>query len=188
MNMLEATAQWGQLATILMMAVALGMDAFSLGIGVGMRGIRLLDVLRISFLIGLFHILMPLLGICTGQYLGHLLGQVAQYVSGGLLLILGIHMIVNSFRGSAVQSLNHRTMAGMLIFALSVSVDSFSVGVSLGLFRSDIWLTVIAFGLFGALMSVIGLMLGRRVSHSLGEYGEAIGGSILLAFGLLFIF
>lgn len=80
--MLETPAGLGQLIAILMMAAALGMDAFSLGIGIGMKGIRLLHVLKISVLIGLFHILMPLIGMYTGQYMSSLLGQVADYVAG----------------------------------------------------------------------------------------------------------
>lgn len=42
---------WGQLVTVAVMAVALGMDAFSLGVGIGMKGIRLLHVLQLSLLI-----------------------------------------------------------------------------------------------------------------------------------------
>jgi putative Mn2+ efflux pump MntP len=76
----------------------------------------------------------------------------------------------------------------MLIISLSVSIDSFSVGVSLGMFVNSIVLTVLAFGLCGGFMSITGLLLGRRVSRGLGDYGEALGGAILLAFGLLFIF
>jgi putative Mn2+ efflux pump MntP len=49
------------------------------------------------------------------------------------------------------------------------------------------WLTVILFGIFGGLMSVSGLMLGRRASRTLGGYGEALGGVILFGFGLLFL-
>jgi len=37
-------------------------------------------------------------------------------------------------------------------------------------------------------MALFGLALGRGVSRSLGDYGEAVGGSILFAFGLMFIF
>ncbi|GIP21813.1 manganese efflux pump [Paenibacillus sp. J22TS3] len=184
----EAAERLGELATIVMMAVALGMDAFSLGIGIGMRGVRLREVLRISSVIALFHILMPLLGIFTGEYLGMLLGQVASYVSGGLLVLLGLHMIISSIRGGGTEVVNIRSFLGMLLFAMSVSVDSFSVGVSLGLFHSDLVITVLAFGFFGGVMSVLGLLLGRRVSHSLGDYGEAAGGAVLLAFGLMFIF
>ncbi|GAB6991283.1 manganese efflux pump MntP [Paenibacillus pini] len=186
--MLETSAGYGQLITILIMAVALGMDAFSLGIGIGMKGIRLLHVLKISLLIGFFHIVMPLLGMFTGQYVSSLLGQVTTYVACGLLVLLGGHMILNSFRGGENRMIDHRTFLGMLLFSLSVSVDSFSVGVTLGMFQSDLILTVLAFGLCGAGMSILGLLLGRRVSRNLGDYGEALGGAILIAFGLLFIF
>jgi len=184
---MEASLQAGQLLTLLIMAVALGMDAFSLGIGIGLKGIRLLDILKISALIAFFHILMPLLGMFTGKYVGTLLGEVAATAAGALLMLLGAHMIYSSIRGDAVPSINHRTLWGMLLFALSVSIDSFSVGISLGVFAADVALTVLLFGFFGGLLSVLGLLLGRKVSTNLGEYGEACGGIILFTFGLLFI-
>lgn len=184
----QATAQLGQLFTIIVMAIALGMDAFSLSVGIGMRGVRRTEMARISGMIALFHILMPLLGMVAGLYVGQLLGEIARFFSGGLLLLLGAHMIYASFQEETVRSFDHRKLLGMLLFSLSVSVDSFSVGVSLGMFHSSLLLTVLAFGLFGGIMSLSGMWLGRRVSHNLGDYGEAIGGAILFGFGLLFIF
>lgn len=186
--MTEAVVRLGELTTILLMAVALGMDAFSLGVGVGMRGVRRSEAIRIGTAVALFHVLMPLLGIFAGQYVGHLLGHLARYVSGGLLILLGAHMIVNSIKGSGFQFINYRSFWGIILFSLSVSIDSFSVGVSLGVFHSNLLLTVLAFGFFGGAMSVLGLALGRSVGLKLGDYGEAVGGAILLAFGLLFIF
>lgn len=190
MGLVELHGGWGQIVTIAIMAIALGMDAFSLGVGIGMKGIRLLHILQLSLLIAFFHVVMPLLGLVTGSYVGHLLGQVTAYAAGGLLLLLGGHMIMNSFRaGSDTPKVwDHRSLWGMLLISLSVSVDSFSVGVSLGMFVDNLVLTVLAFGACGGLMSLIGLMLGRHVSRGLGSYGEALGGAILLAFGLLFIF
>jgi len=182
-----ATVAAGQLLTVLVIAVALGMDAFSLGIGIGLKGIRKLDILKLSFVIALFHVLMPLAGMYTGQYVSTLLGDVATKAGGALLLLLGGHMVYSSLRGEGAQSFDHRTFWGMLVFALSVSIDSFSVGVSLGMFATDILLTVMLFGLLGGLMSILGLMLGRRVSRGLGEYGEACGGVILFAFGVVFL-
>lgn len=183
----DAMVGTGQLVTVLVMAVALGMDAFSLGVGIGLKGIRKLDILKLSFIIALFHILMPLMGMYTGQYMSTLLGDVAVKAGGALLVLLGGHMVYSSLRGEAVQSLNHRTVWGVLLFALSVSIDSFSVGVSLGMFATDILFTVLMFGFFGGLMSILGLLLGRRAGQSLGEYGEACGGVILFAFGVLFL-
>ncbi|WP_138495788.1 manganese efflux pump MntP family protein [Paenibacillus pinistramenti] len=184
----DATAQLGQIVTIIVMAVALGMDAFSLSVGIGMKGVRRLDMARISGLIGVFHIFMPLLGIFTGLYVGHLLGAIAGYVSGGLLALLGGHMVWASFRNDGAKPIDHTKLLRVALFSLSVSVDSFSVGVSLGMFHSNLLFTVLTFGLFGGLMSLIGLWLGSRVGRSLGDYGEALGGAILLAFGLMFIF
>lgn len=181
------TAHGGEFLTILLMALALGMDAFSLGIGMGMRGIRLLNVLRVGIVIGIFHVLMPLIGIFMGQYVGELLGHIATAAGGGLLLVLGAHMVYAALFGSGSAAFDSRSIWGLLLFALMVSIDSFSVGVSLGMFATDIMLTVLTFGIFGGGMSILGLLLGRRVSYWVGEYGEALGGLILLVFGLRFI-
>ncbi|NHN33802.1 manganese efflux pump MntP [Paenibacillus agricola] len=177
----------GQFITILIMAFALGLDALSLGIGIGMRGIRKLDVLKLSMIIAVFHMVMPLIGMLMGSYMSALLGGVATKAGGILLVLLGAHMVYNSLKGEPVQSMNHKSFMGMLVFAFSVSIDSFSVGVSLGMFAGDRVLTVIMFGAVGGLMSIIGLMLGRKAGRWLGEYGEAAGGVILLAFGVRFL-
>lgn len=186
--MQEMFASAGQLLAVLLMSVALGMDAFSLGIGIGLRGIRMADVLKLSTAITLFHIIMPLVGMVTGQYVSTLLGEVATSAAGALLLLLGAHMVYSSMRGETAYLADHRTGWGLLLFALSVSIDSFSVGVSLGMFSEHIWLTVMMFGFFGGVMSILGLLLGRKVGRSLGGYGEAFGGAILVAFGILILF
>lgn len=185
---MDASAYTGQFLTLLIIAMALGFDAFSLGLGIGLKGIRLRDVLKLGVVIGLFHIIMPIGGILTGQLVSGLLGDVATTAAGVLLVLLGGHMIYSSLRGEEVQSFNHRSTAGLLVLALSVSVDAFSVGVTLGMFSANMWLTILLFGFFGGLMSMLGLLLGRKVSGNLGEYGEACGGAILLVFGFIFIF
>lgn len=184
MRLIGQAADVGQWITLLVMAAALGMDAFSLGIGIGMRGIRLPDIMKISTVIASFHVLMPLLGMFAGHYVSTLLGDIALYVGGGLLVLLGSHMIYSAWRDETTESFDHTTMPGMILFALGVSIDSFSVGVSMGLFSSDLVLTVLLFGAFGGAMSIMGLLLGRKVASGLGEYGEALGGVILLIFGL----
>ncbi|OMF37348.1 hypothetical protein BK133_06200 [Paenibacillus sp. FSL H8-0548] len=180
--------QAGQFLTLLIIALALGLDAFSLGLGIGLKGIRLLDVLKLGVVIALFHVFMPLAGIYTGQYVGSLLGEVATTAAGILLVLLGGHMIYSSLRGEEVKSFDHQSLWGLLVLSLSVSIDSFSVGITLGMFSANMWVTVLLIGLLGGLMSVLGLLLGRKVSGNLGEYGEAIGGGVLFVFGILFIF
>ncbi|RJG24904.1 manganese efflux pump [Paenibacillus thiaminolyticus] len=185
--MWETAVPAGQWITIIVMAVALGFDAFSLCLGLGMRGVRSMEMLRISGIIALFHVAMPLLGVLTGHYVSSILGHVAVMAAGGLLIMLGGHMILSSFQSGSPGTLYEMSIWGTLLFALSVSVDSFSVGVSLGMFHTNLMVTIVAFGLAGGAMSVIGLVLGQRVGATIGEYGEAVGGAILLTFGILFL-
>lgn len=186
--MTVAYAYLGEWVTIILMALALGMDAFSLGIGLGMKGIRRRDILLIASMVAFFHVIMPLAGVAMGRYVGHLLGELSQYVAGSLLVLLGGHMIYNSIKGGEVEGISHQSFLGIVLFALSVSIDSFSIGITLGMFHANLWLIVLLFGICGGMLSVMGLTVGKKVGPTLGEYGEAAGGAILLAFGLLFIF
>ncbi|TPG70023.1 manganese efflux pump [Brevibacillus laterosporus] len=178
---------WGQFLTLLLIAIALGMDAFSLGIGLGMVGLRLRKILNISVMIGFFHIAMPLLGIVIGTYLSDSVGDIAIYIGGAILILLGVHMLWSVFFGENEGSLIKTTGLGLILFAFSVSLDALSVGFSLGLMAVNKWLAVSLFGIIGGLMACAGLMVGKSVGGWLGEYSEIIGGVILLIFGLKFI-
>ncbi|MNZ50376.1 putative manganese efflux pump MntP [compost metagenome] len=186
--MIDVPLQAGQLLTLLIIALALGLDAFSLGLGIGLKGIRMREILKLGLVIALFHVLMPLAGMYAGHYVSGLLGNIATTAAGVLLVLLGGHMIYSSLRGEEAQSFDYRSSWGVLLLAVSVSIDSFSVGITLGMFAANIWATILLFGFFGGLLSMAGLLLGRKVSGNLGEYGEACGGAILFVFGILFIF
>ena len=58
----------GELVTIIIMAFALGMDAFSISLGMGMYRLRFKQMLNIGLIVGIFHILMPLLGMIAGRF------------------------------------------------------------------------------------------------------------------------
>ncbi|SMO67380.1 manganese efflux pump MntP family protein [Melghirimyces algeriensis] len=180
--------QWGQLLTLFMVSVALGMDAFSLGIGIGMRGLMLFEGLKISLIIGFFHVVMPLLGLLTGRYLGALVENIAVITGGVLLCILGAQMVWHACDSEKEEVAFHSSTGwGVLMFSLSVSLDSLSAGFSLGLFEVDILLAVLLFGFVGGLMAFMGLLLGRNVGPWIGDYGEAVGGIILISLGLRFL-
>lgn len=173
----------GEIITLTMMAVALGMDAFSIAIGMGMMGLRLRRVFIIGVTIGVFHVFMPLLGMAVGRFISDHFGQIATYVGAGLLILLGVQMIYNAFQEEDVPYLSPVGF-GLFLFALSVSLDSFSVGLGLGIFGSRIIVTVILFGAVSAMLTWLGLLMGRYMSGWLGAYSHVFGGTILLAFGL----
>ncbi|ATH93572.1 membrane protein [Bacillus glycinifermentans] len=173
----------GEILTLSIMAFALGMDAFSVGLGMGMARLRRSQIFHIGVIIGLFHLIMPLGGMMAGQFLSGALGALAGYIGGALLLVLGIQMIAASF-SSKEERIVSPSGFGLFIFAVGVSLDSFSVGLSLGLYGTRPILTICLFGLFSMVLTWAGLLLGKQVQAWLGAYSEALGGAILLSFGL----
>lgn len=177
----------GELTSLVFMAFALGMDVFSLSLGMGMQHYRLKRIAIIGIVFGLYHLILPFLGILIGKLISAQLTELASLVGGLLMTGIGIHMILSVFR------IEKRTLIqpygfGLLILGLSVSIDSFSVGLSLGISGVKIVFTIMLFGLVSMVLTWVGMLIGRKVRGFLGSYSEILGGSILCAFGLKIIF
>ncbi|MCL7747916.1 manganese efflux pump MntP family protein [Halalkalibacter alkaliphilus] len=178
----------GEFVTLFIMASALGMDAFSIALGMGMLGLRLKQIFNIGVTIGLFHIIMPLLGIAAGKLLSNYFGMIATLIGGGLLLIIGLQMVLSSFKSDDDDKLMQPVGLGLVLFALSVSLDSFSAGLSFGMLGAKTAVTVLMIGIVSMVLSWIGLLMGSRFQHYVGSYGELLGGFILIGFGIKLIF
>ncbi len=180
---MDISAVLGEVITLFIMAFALGMDAFSVGLGMGLIRLRLRQIFYIGITIGFFHVWMPLVGILIGRFLSDQFGTIASIVGGVLLLLLGLQMIISSFKKNDEPMITPIGL-GLVIFALSVSLDSFSVGLSLGIYKVHAIVAVLLFGFVSMVLTWVGLLLGRRVQEWIGTYSEALGGSILFAFGI----
>lgn len=183
----EMNLDFGELITFFMLATALGMDAFSLGLGIGLNRLSVHRIMKISVTIGIFHVIMPLIGIISGYYLLTFIGEIARLIGGGLLVLLGVNMLWSAIIEQKEAVINYSSGIGLLILAFSVSVDALSIGFSLGLFSANVWLGVILFGFMGAFMTGVGLLLGNKLGRVVGDYGVVFGGLILLVFGLRFL-
>jgi putative Mn2+ efflux pump MntP len=181
------TLMIGEIVTLMIMAFALGMDAFSVGLGMGMYQLRLRQIFKIGITIGIFHVVMPLLGMAAGRFLSEKFGAFATIIGGSLLILLGIQMIWASLKAGDEKVITPVGF-GLIIFALSVSLDSFSVGLSLGIFGAKTALVLFFFGIAATILTWTGLLLGRKVQSWLGHYSEALGGAILLGFGIKLLF
>src|SRR5699024_11301843 len=65
---------------------------------------------------------------------------------------------------------------GPFLFAFTVSLDSFSVGLSLGIREVETLILIILFGVTSMFLTWLGLAIARKVSGYLGKYGEMCGG------------
>lgn len=178
---------FGEVISLIFVAIALGMDAFSISLGMGMQQLRLKRVMKIGFIFGLFHMILPFIGIVIGKFLSVKIGYIATLTSGLILVAIGVQMILMAF--------NHKTKSniqplrfGLVFLGLSVSLDSFPVGLSMGISGVKTVIALFLFGMISTGMTWTGLLLGRKVRGLLGVYSEMLGGSILCTFGLIIIF
>ncbi|MDP3044303.1 MAG: manganese efflux pump, partial [Bacillota bacterium] len=78
--------------TLALLAAALGTDAFSLSLGLGLAGVRRKQAVILVVVVFLFHVLLPILGFWLGEIFGRVAGQWAAYVGAGVLFYLGVKM------------------------------------------------------------------------------------------------
>jgi manganese efflux pump family protein len=169
----------------LLVAVALGCDAFAVGVGVGTRFCSPRQVFRLSFHFGLFQFLMPLLGCFIGQNVVGLALGWAPWVAFGLLFIIGLKMIHESLRpAESVRPLDcPDPTRGFSLIALSLatSMDALGVGLSLGMLGEGLFFSAIIIGVVASSMTWTAMKLGNRLSEKFGQRMETAGGLVLIA-------
>lgn len=183
------------LITIIAIAFALGIDAFSLSIGIGLCGIKRGQIYLVSGVVAIFHVIMPLTGLFLGQILGKIIGPIASSFGAIVLIFIGAHTIWKKIKesrdpscGSGFDCISISHPLSLILMAVSVSLDALTVGLGLGALNFDLTLTVIIMGIVAGLMTFGGLVFGKRLSCTVGEKAEMLSGLILIAIGVKLLF
>jgi len=67
---------------------------------------------------------------------------------------------------------------------VATSIDALAVGFSLSVLGVAIWMPALVIGLVAGVLTVAGMLLGRRVGDRWGPRVEIAGGIILIGIGL----
>jgi manganese efflux pump family protein len=168
-----------------LIAIALGCDAFAVGMGVGTRFCEPRHIFRLSFHFGLFQFLMPLLGWGIGANAVGLARQWGPWVAFALLFFIGAKMAYESFHPEEIQSEQEckDPTRGMSLVVLSVatSMDALGVGFSIGILGQSLLGAAVFIGITACVMTWAAMKLGKRLSVRFGQRMEIAGGIILMA-------
>lgn len=188
--------------TLMALSIALGTDAFSMALGIGTTGIRIRRILEISFVVSIFHVFMPLIGLLIGAFLGKVVGHVATVIGALIVIFIGMQMLWGSLKpqltslglasgngtgGNAKMQVATGFWA-LSMLAGSVSMDALSVGFSLGTFKANLGTTVLVMGIVSGVMTAAGFLFGRQLGSWLGTKAQALGGVVLLIIGVRLLF
>ena len=71
----------GEITSLMLMAIALGLDAFSVSLGLGLQWFRLKRIALIGLIIGLCHMVLPLTGMVIGHVLSSQIGGLTAFLA-----------------------------------------------------------------------------------------------------------
>jgi putative Mn2+ efflux pump MntP len=179
------------LATIVLIALGLAMDAFAVCVAsaANHRQLRANHALRMATLFGGFQAVMPLLGWLAGHGLKTFITGADHWVAFALLSAIGGKMIYESGRLAGRQlRADPAKLPVVLVLAIATSIDALAVGITLPFLARRVVPAAATIGLVTFVLSYLGVEIGKKVGHFFEGGIEAIGGCVLITLGAKILF
>lgn len=184
------------LGTLLLLAVALSMDAFAVAIckGLAMKKITVSKCLVVGLWFGGFQGLMPFIGYVLGIQFAGFINSVSAWIAFILLVMIGGNMIKESFSKEEEEESESLKCKEMLVLAIATSIDALAVGITFacmpvkilsgvgGLFNTAIACLIIA--VTTCVLSMGGVKVGSIFGTKYKNKAELAGGVVLVLIGV----
>ena len=188
---------------VLLLAIALAMDAFAVSIGLGAKlGTKQSHyVLKLAVLVALYFGIaqgvMPLIGYLLGAVMLGWLASAAPWIGAIILVGLGAKMLYEALkpedRDELIDPAAEEESVGpservsgrvMLSLAIATSIDAMAAGFTLNLLSVNALLACLIIALVTAGFGFFGVYLGRQSGTWLEDKAEILGGLVLIAIGI----
>ena len=160
-----------QILEILLIAVALSMDAFAVAIckGLSTKQLRAKHYLIIGAWFGGFQALMPTAGFFLGRTFADRIAAVDHWIAFALLVLIGANMVRESLSKKEEEVSASFAFLAMLSLAVATSIDALAA-------------PLIGCTTFG--LSALGLKVGNVFGLKYKARAELAGGIILVLMGV----
>jgi putative Mn2+ efflux pump MntP len=169
---------------VIILAVALSMDAFAVSIGLGAKDNAPGLALKAGLYFGVFQSLMPLIGYLGGKGVLGWIGEYAHVIAFGLLLLIGAKMIYEGLHEGIEKEISAIAGKLMLILAIATSIDAMAAGFSLTLLDANPYIACLVIGITTFAFSWIGVLIGKNSGTWLEGKAEIFGGAVLILMGI----
>ncbi|WP_303720396.1 manganese efflux pump MntP family protein [Malonomonas rubra] len=175
------------LLTLFGIAIALAMDAFAVALGAGLILPQLTGrhLFRFGFHFGLFQAMMPVCGWLAGVTVRTQIEAFDHWLAFGLLTLVGGKMLWEACHADNKDQRDGDPTRGLSLVMLSIatSIDALAIGLSLAVLGVTIWTPALVIGVVAGVLTVCGMLLGRRLGKAWGSGVEIFGGLVLIAIG-----
>lgn len=168
---------------VIILAIALSMDAFAVSIGLGAKKNVSGLALKAGLFFGIFQALMPFIGYLGGKGVLGWIDAYAHWIAFGLLVLIGAKMIYESVQEGVEEDISAITNRMMLVLAIATSIDAMAAGFSLTLLDANPYVACLVIGVITFAFSVAGVFIGKRSGTWLESRAEIFGGTVLILMG-----
>lgn len=175
------------LVTIFFVAVGLGVDAFSVAIGIGAASDKKswAPVLRLAAAFGSFQFAMPVIGWLAELTVVDVIAGYDHWVAFVLLSYVGGKMIREGCKTQKEEEKSDQTRGWpLLMLSIATSIDALAVGFSFSMLKVSVVFPAIIIGIVCFLMTVTGMLFGKGLAKIFGKKVEIFGGIVLIAIGI----
>jgi len=152
---------------VIVLAIALSMDAFAVSIGLGSKGNSKGLGLKAGLYFGTFQALMPFIGYLGGRGVLGWVDAYAHWIAFGLLALIGGKMIYEGMQEGIEED-----------------IDAMAAGFSLTLLDVEAWLACLIIGITTFAFGWMGVRIGEKSGTWLESKAEIFGGVVLILIGV----
>ena len=168
--------------SIFLIGVALSMDAFSIALSIGTTHLSKNRFILIPIVVSIMHFVMPLIGLFLGNQILSIININPKIIMTIILLYLAFLMYKDR-NNDKVTKIN--SLLSIFLYAISVSIDSFSVGIGLKALTDKILIPPIIFSLCAGTITYMGLILGKYSQKVWREKASLIGIILLISISIV---
>lgn len=182
---------------LLLTAVALSMDAMAVAISSGILAgkVRIKDAVLMAFFFGFFQFLMPVAGYYIIPILSSVFGDgvigfvntADHFIAFALLAFIGGKMIYDSIKNDDEEGADSFAFKTLLLMAIATSIDALAVGITyntLALTTGFFWFAVASIGVITFTLSLLGVLLGKKLGNAFKRWAVLGGGIVLVGIGI----
>lgn len=169
---------------LLLISIALAMDAFSVSIckGLTMKHKFKRNSLIIALSFSIFQMLMPLIGYFLGSNLNEYFLSFNHIIAFVLLSVIGFNMIKESYHDEKVNE--GLSIKELILLSIATSIDAMAVGITFSLFKVNLCIAILMIGITAFILSLIGVNLGKLIGKNFEKKAQILGGIVLILIGV----
>ena len=175
---------------VIILSIALSMDAFVVSIGLGSKHKHCTKslALMVAIYFGIFQGVMHLIGYLSCKSFLTGFSTHAHWFTYALLVLIGAKMIYESTNDCFEHDTTKISHKILLMLALATSIDAIAAGFSIPMLEVNPYIACLTIGITTLIFSAIGVFTGARSAKWLEAKAELFGGIVLILIGFKITF